>query len=117
MDLVKLQTTGNETVTTTGTIRGKVEAVRIKYNGAASLTVRLKREGDADALDDIILLTGNTDIVVYPRAATHSNAAAASLYAAGGEPVEDKYPVHDRLSLETTDAGAAEVVDMEVFVS
>lgn len=113
---VVLKTTGN-TSDVSPNVRGMVEAVSIKYNGADSLTVSLRRTEDAATLDDIILLTGNTDIVVYPRASTHDNIAVASLYAATGEPVEDKMPVYGTLTLTVTSAGGAEVVDVEVYLS
>ena len=46
----------------------------------------------------------NATATVYPRAPTHSNAGVASLYAAAGEPVEDKYPICNEKITITVDA-------------
>lgn len=51
-----------------------------------------------------------TSKVIAPRQPTHDQAAAASLYAAGGEPVEDHYVlVNDRIKIVLAQGGDTKV--------
>ncbi len=59
----------------------------------------------------------NASATVAPRQATHGVDGAASLYAAGGEPVEDKIAVaHDRLKFVIAAGGATKTGTFLVIV-
>jgi hypothetical protein len=49
---------------------------------------------------------GTTAFQKLPRHATHDETGTASLYAAGGEPVEDKMAVMERLTFTVANGGA-----------
>lgn len=80
------------------------------FTGAIK-TLRYVKTDFADGVDFTITLEGTGETVwtetnvnaaktVAPRIATHDNAGAASLYAAGGEPVETEIiAVKDRLKI------------------
>lgn len=74
--------------------QGSLQAIRYvktDYANGVDFTVTCGASGEA-------IWTGtnvNASTTVYPRAATHDTTGAASLYAAAGEPVEDRIPVAD----------------------
>jgi hypothetical protein len=59
----------------------------------------------------------NASATVAPRMATHDTAGAASLYAAGGEPVEDRIPVaRERIKIVVANGGDTLIGAFTVYV-
>lgn len=58
----------------------------------------------------------NASAVRYPRAPTHSQAGAASLFAASGTAVQDKIGIVDRLKIVLAQGGAAKVGVFHILV-
>lgn len=59
----------------------------------------------------------NASATVAPRTPTHDTAGAASLYAAGGEPVEDRIPVaRERIKIVVANGGDTLVGTFYVYV-
>lgn len=59
----------------------------------------------------------NASVTIAPRMPTHDTAGAASLYAATGEPVEDRIPVaRERIKIVVANGGSAKVGNFFVYV-
>lgn len=59
----------------------------------------------------------NASTVRYPRAATHSQAGAAALYAAGGTAIQDRIGLgNDRLKIALAQGGNAKVGNFHIVV-
>lgn len=60
----------------------------------------------------------NASATRYPRAATHTQAGAAALYAAGGTPVQDRIGVAgDRLKIVVAQGGNAKTGTLHILVA
>jgi hypothetical protein len=59
--------------------------------------------------------TGTSAIVKLPRAPVVDAANAASLYASGGEPVEDRYPVMSRVKCVVAQGGTSKAGTLYVI--
>lgn len=59
----------------------------------------------------------NATAVVHPRAATHSTAGVASLYAAGGTAVQARPAVVGRIKIVVANGGAAKIGTFYVHVA
>ena len=103
----------------------------IDYTGVVNgriLQVAYVKDDFADGTDFVIstedtlqaIWTGtnvNASVVVTPRAATTDTAGAASLYAAGGEPVEDYiWAVNERIKIVTDEGGVSKSGTIHVIV-
>jgi hypothetical protein len=103
----------------TPAVTGFVQAIRyVKpqaggYAAGVDIVVTAEDSGltiwDEDDVD--------ASVTVYPRAATADTAGVASLYAAGGEPVETPIPVaRERIKIAVAAGGAAGVGTFHVYV-
>jgi hypothetical protein len=91
--------------------------------------IRYVKSDYADGVDFVItgensgiaVLTGtdvNASATYAPRHATHDVTGAASLYAAAGEPVEDRIPVAgERLKIVVASGGATKTGAFHVYIA
>lgn len=99
---------GAATAYTSETVRGHIESIRyvkhgtIPFHDGQTMTLTGETTGTP-----IWAETGvNASAVRYPRAATCDTVGVASLYAAAGEPVEDKIAIaHERLKMVIASGG------------
>ena len=80
-----------------------IQYVKTDYADGVDFTITADVTGES--------LWGDTNVnaaeVVRPRAATHTNAGAAALYAAGGTAVQDKFALsRDRVKIVIAQGGA-----------
>ena len=100
-------------------VRGKVLAVHVAYlltPPAATTDFTLSDEDDPAAESIITLVNAATDIKIYPRRATQTNANAALLYAAAGTPVSEPYVIHGRLKATIAQANALDYCTVTVWI-
>jgi hypothetical protein len=114
MDVIQISTepaagtAGNATASALSPIlSGLVYKVVLRYQGAppAPTNVKLSDLNDP-ANESIVNVTGNTDLVLYPRRAMTSN-SGSNLTFNGTQIVPTPYPVHGnlKLSLSLTNPG------------
>lgn len=118
---VKITTDGSGNATAyTPRVAGKIHSVHyIKDGGANPFTNGVDFAVTAEATGENIWTESdvNASAVRYPRAATHSQAGAAALYAAGGVGVLDRVAVAgDRLKIVIAQGGATKVGKFMVLV-
>lgn len=97
-------------------VYGLVHAVRyVKTDYADGIDVTIT--GDLSGIAVLAVSNMNATATYLPRFATVDNAAAASLYAAGGEPVEDRIPVAmERIKVVVAAGGATRTGAFHLFV-
>lgn len=101
--------------TTSNVIAGRVYAVYLDYLDSPPNTtdVTVATAGVAHPAMTILTITdAATDGWWYPRAATHSTAGAALLYAAGGAAVADTVAIADTVKVTIAQANAADGVNV-----
>ncbi len=101
-------------------LSGYIESVQYVKPGAASYTDGVDFTITADATGESIWVDTNINAseVVRPRAATHSTAGVASLYAGAGEAVLDRIGLaRDRVKIVLAAAGASKTGTFVITVS
>lgn len=102
--------------TTSTVIAGKVYGVYLDYLDsppAATCDVTVATSGVAHpAVAILSIANAATDGWWYPRAATHSTAGAAALYAGGGTAVNDLLPIADTVKVTIAQADAGDGVNV-----
>jgi len=114
---VTLATNGDGDATGyTGTITGYISQIRyVKDDYASGVDFTITVEGTGEGL--WTELNVNASATRAPRQATHDNAGVASLYAAGGEPVEDKILLaNDRVKIVVAQGGDTKSGTFHVLV-
>lgn len=117
---VTLTTAADGTVTgytprTSGKIH-QIEYVKDGVNGFAN-GVDFTVTGEATGVAIWAESDVNASAVRSPRFATHTQAGAASLYAAGGTPVQDKIGLaNDRVKIAVAQGGNAKVGTFHVLI-
>jgi hypothetical protein len=98
-------------------VSGKVLAVAVTYAGDKPNTtdVLLADEGDPLAESIVTLANAVTDVKLYPRRATVTNANAAIAYT-GTSYVYEPYVVFGRLKLTVAGANTDDVITVTVWV-
>ena len=94
-----------------GLLHGFIYVPGSSMDTGADLTITEEATGAA-----LLTVTnaGTSTIVKLPRAPIVDAANAASLYAAGGEPVEDRYPVVSRVKCVVAQGGASKTGSLYV---
>lgn len=98
---------------------GFVQSIRYVKDGSNPLDNGSDFTITAESSGAAILTATNVaaSATYYPRAATVDVANAASLYAAGGEPVEDRIPVaFERVKIVVAQGGNTKVGRFHVYV-
>lgn len=102
--------------TTAVAVRGAVHAVYIEYLDsppAGTTDVTIATAGiDHPAQTILSIANAATSGWWYPRAATHSTAGAAALYAGGGSAVLDRVAIADKVKVTIAQADAADGVNV-----
>lgn len=100
-------------------VSGKVHSIQyvkpaaVSFTDGVDLTVTAEETGESIWAENNV----NASAVRYPRAATHSQAGAAVLYAAGGTAVQDRIAVaNDRIKIVVAQGGNAKTGDIYVLV-
>ncbi len=103
----------------TPTVTGKILNVRYTkatsggYDDGIDIDVETEATGQTIWSQDDV----NATALVAPRQATHSTAGVASLYAAGGEPVEDYiYACNERIKISVGSGGEVKTGTFLVIV-
>lgn len=114
MDVIQFSTepaTGMAGTATAGALSpmlsGLVYKVVLRYQGAPPATTNVKlSDGNDPANEPIVNVTGNSDLVLYPRRAMTSN-NGSTLTFNGVQIVPTPYPLHGnlKLSLSLTNPG------------
>ncbi len=93
-----------------------ITVVYTKTNFADGSTFTITTE---DSTQNVWVETGvNATATVAPRQATHDTVGAASLYAAGGEPVEDYiYAANERIKIVVSNGGDTKTGAFTVIVA
>lgn len=97
-------------------ISGRIVAVGVVYldsppAGTTDVTVAT-RGNNGPAQTILSISNAATDGWWYPRAATHSTAGAAMLYAGGGAAVGDYLAIHDVVNVKIDQANAGDSVNV-----
>lgn len=101
----------------TGTVRGFVEKVQYRKTDFAN-GVDFAITGDVSGTSVLALTDQNAAGTWYPRAATHSVAGVASLYAGSGTAVNDRVAIGgERIKVVIAQGGDTKVGAVDVFVS
>lgn len=99
---------------------GVVRQVRYIPDGSTPLATGADVTITGEASGVVVLNQTNIGTSAYtvtPRQATHDTAGAASLYAAGGEPVEDGVAVaQERLKLVVAQGGDTKIGQFHIYV-
>lgn len=108
---IKLLTAADGTATAfSDRVSGKVHAIHYQKDGASAFADGVDFVVTAEATGESVWAENNVNAAAarYPRAATHTQAGAPALYAAGGTPVQDKIGlVLDRLKVVVAQGGNA----------
>ena len=106
--------------TTTNVVAGLVHAVYLQYLDsppAGTCDVTVATAGVAHPAVTILAITNAaTDGWFLPRAATHSTAGAAALYAAAGTAGNDLLPIADLVKVTIAQANAGDGVNVWLLV-
>jgi hypothetical protein len=107
---------GDGTGYTDNPVHGLVHAVRyVKNNYTDGIDVTIT--GELSGIAVLAVTNMNATATYQPRSATVDNVAAASLYAVGGEPVEDRVPVAmERIMVVVAQGGASTTGTFHIFV-
>lgn len=93
-------------------VSGKIASVSYVKPGAASYTDGVDFTITKEITGETIWTESNVNATAHrsPRAATHSNAGAAALYASGGVAVNDKIAIaRERIKIVVAQGGASKV--------
>lgn len=91
----------------------QIRYVKTDFTDGVDFTITLEGTGETVWTESNV----NASKTVAPRQATHDTVGVASLYAAGGEPVEDKIAVaNDRVKIVIAAGGAAKTGTFHVLV-
>jgi len=97
-------------------ITGKISTIRYAktdYADGVDFTITLEATGESVWAEADV----NASATRAPRQATHGTDGTASLYAAGGEPVEDKIAVaNDRVKIVIASAGATKTGNFHIVL-
>ena len=97
-------------------VSGKVHSLhylKTDFADGVDFTATSERTGETIWAESNV----NADAVRYPRAATHSTAGVAALYAAGGTAVQDKVGLaNDRIKIVIAQGGNAKAGTVIVLV-
>lgn len=106
--------------TTAVPVCGLVHAVYLQYLDsppAATCDVTVETAGVAHpAMPILSVANAATNGWWYPRAATHSTAGAAALYAGGGAAVNDRVAIADLVKVTIAQADAADGVNVWLLI-
>lgn len=105
--------------TSTQVINGLLVAVYVDYTTQPSttdVTIATLGKGPAPAQTLLTVTDSNTDAWYYPRAALHSTAGAALLYASGGTAVTGYLPIDDHVTVSVAQGDSAKTVDVYLLV-
>jgi hypothetical protein len=100
-------------------LSGKVHSIQYVKDGVNGYTNGVGFTITAEATGENIWTEAavNASAVRYPRAATHSQAGVASLYAAAGTAVQDKVGLaNDRVKIALASGGATKVGVFHILV-
>lgn len=100
-------------------VAGKIHSVQYVKDGTTGFSDGVDFAITAEATGESILAKNdvNASAVFYPRAATHSQAGAAALYASGGTAVQDKIGIaSDRVKVVVSSGGANKVGTVHVLI-
>lgn len=107
---------GGDATAYTPNFTGKISQIRYvatDFTAGVDFTVTVEGTGENVWVE----LNVNASKTVAPRQATHDTAGVASLYAAAGEPVEDKIAVaNDRVKIVVAAGGATKTGTFHVLV-
>lgn len=91
----------------------QIRYVKDSYDNGVDFTITVDGTGENVWVESNV----NASATRAPRQATHDTVGAASLYAAAGEPVEDKIAVaHDRLKIVIAQGGNVKSGTFHVLV-
>lgn len=91
-----------------------IQYVKTDFADGVDFTITSDVAGESLWVDTNI----NAAEVVRPRAATHTNAGAAALYAAGGTPVQDKFALsRDRVKIVVGSGGDTKTGSFVITIS
>lgn len=91
-----------------------IQYVKNNYTDGVDFTITLEATGESLWVDTNI----NASEVVRPRAATHSTAGVAAVYASGGTAVNDRIAAgRDRVKIVLAQAGASKTGTFVITVS
>lgn len=100
-------------------LSGRIHSIRYVPHGSTpyAATVDITITGETTGTPILSLTDVSAAFTYRPRAATHDVAGAASLYAAGGEPVEDKIALaQERVKIVLAQGGDAKIGTFYVTV-
>lgn len=98
-------------------VQGQVEMVKVVLGGWDTGAVDLVLTDEKTGAP-IVTITNATDgLVVRPRGATHDVSGAAALYAAAGQPVNEKIAVNGRIKMVVAQGGNAKAGSVWVMLS
>lgn len=106
-------------VALTPRVSGKVHSIEYVKPGAGSYADGVDFAVTTEATGQNIWTEANVNAsaVRYPRAATHTTAGAAALFAAGGTPVQDRIAVaNDRIKVAIAQGGATKTGDVHILI-
>lgn len=114
---VAMTTASDGSLTTyTNEVNGLIHGIRYvktDFADGSTMTVTVEDTGEAVWAESNV----NASASRYPRVATSDTVGAASLYAAGGEPVEDKIAVaNSRLKIVVASGGNAKTGTLHFIV-
>jgi len=97
-------------------VHGHVHAIRyVKTDYADGVDVTIT--GETSGIPILTITDMNASATYLPRAASCDIVAAASLYAAAGEPVEDKIPIaNERIKLVVASGGVSTSGTFHIWV-
>jgi len=103
-------------VSSRGLLTGKIHAIRyVKDDYADGIDVAIT--GETSGIAILTVTDMNATATYLPRAATCDIVAAASLYAAAGEPVEDRIPIaNERIKIVVSSGGDTKSGTFHIWV-
>lgn len=110
---------GDATVYTGQDVRARIHSIQYKPDGTApfAATLDVVITGEDTGLAILSLTDVSGAFTYYPRAAVHDTSGVASLYAAGGEPVEDHIAIsQERVKIVLAQGGNAKTGTFYVTV-
>lgn len=114
---ISIKTAADGTATVYGTkCSGKIHSIQyVKGDFADGVDFTITAEATGEAI--LTKSDVNASAVFYPRAATHTQAGAAALYATGGTAVQDKIAMgNDRVKIVVAQGGNAKSGTIHVLI-
>ena len=110
---------GDGTAYTLSTVSGKIESVQlIEGSPAPDNTADYVLTGESTTTPILTVSTGTDKSIYYPRAATVDILAAASLYAAVGEPVETQIAIAgERIKVVGAQMGSGGIANFRIILT